>query len=121
MDIVYDVFVIAHLLGMAAIVGGYASVYFGVGEPRVSEVMVWGARAQIVTGLILVGLAESVDSLGKDPDHAKIAVKLVVGLAVAATAEIGRGKAKRGELVPALTHAAGGLAILNVLVAAGWN
>ncbi|NMN93442.1 hypothetical protein [Antrihabitans stalactiti] len=121
MNLVYDLFVIAHLLGMAAIVGGYGAVYFGSGEARVSEVMVWGARAQIITGIILVGMAESIDSLGKDPDHAKLGVKLVVALAVAAAAEIGRGKAKRGEFVPALTHVAGLLAILNVVVAAAWN
>ena len=56
---------------MAAVVGGYAA-----GQPRVSELMVWGARLQIVTGVILVGMAESIDSLGKDPDMAKIGVKL---------------------------------------------
>lgn len=121
MSLVYDLIVVTHLLGMAAIVGGYGAVLFGGGEPRVSEVMVWGARAQVVTGVILVGLAESVDSLGKDPDHAKIGVKLLVALAVAACAEIGRGKAKRGEFVPALTHAAGLLAIVDVVVAAVWN
>ncbi len=115
-EFVYNVVVVAHLLGMAAVVGGYAA-----GQPRVSEVMVWGARLQLVTGVILVGMAESIDSLGKDPDMAKIGVKLVVSVAVAAFAEIGRGRGKRGESLPWLTHAAGLLAIVNVFVAVLWT
>ncbi|WP_174187782.1 hypothetical protein [Nocardia barduliensis] len=101
---------------MAAVVGGYAA-----GQPRVSEVMVWGARLQLVTGVILVGMAESLDSIGANPNMAKIAVKLVVSVAVAAFAEIGRGRAKRGNPVPWLTHAAGVLAIVNVFVAVLWT
>ena len=117
----YDIVVLTHLLGMAAVVGGYAVAYFSAGEPHVSEVMVWGARAQVVTGVVLVGLAEAVDSLGVDLNHPKIGVKLLVALAVAAFAEIGRAKDKRGEFVPMFTNAAGALAIVNVAVAALWS
>ncbi len=124
-SVIYDLVVVAHLLCMAAIVGGYAAVFFGnragSGTLAVSELMVWGARFAFVTGLILAGLASGVDSLGKDPDHAKLGVKLVIALAVAATAEIGRGKAKRGTVIEPLTHAAGLLALVNVGVAALWN
>ncbi|WP_067538625.1 hypothetical protein [Nocardia crassostreae] len=116
MDFVYNLMVVAHLLGMAAVVGGYAA-----SQPRVSELMVWGARAQLITGIVLVGLAESIDSLGKDPNMTKIGVKLVVSVAVAAFAEMGRADAKRGKAVPWMTHAAGGLAILNVFIAALWT
>ncbi|UGT43974.1 hypothetical protein LTV02_11550 [Nocardia yamanashiensis] len=116
MDFVYNLVVVAHLLGMAAVVGGYAAA-----QPRVSELMVWGARAQLLTGIILVGLAESIDSLGKDPNMTKIVVKLVISVAVAGFAEVGRADAKRGKAVPWMTHAAGGLAIVNVFVAALWH
>lgn len=115
-ELIYNVVVVAHLLGMAAVVGGYVA-----GRPRVSEVMVWGARLQVVTGLILVGMAESIDSLGKDPNMVKIGVKLVVAVAVAAFAEIGHADEKRGKPVPWLTDAAGVLAIVNVLVAVLWT
>lgn len=115
-EVVYNVVVVAHLLGMAAVVGGYVA-----GQPAVSELMVWGARAQIVTGLILVGMADSIDSLGKDPNMAKIGTKLVVSVLVAAFAEIGRADAKRGKAVPWMTHASGGLAILNVFIAVLWT
>ncbi|MEV6280754.1 hypothetical protein [Nocardia sp. NPDC051832] len=116
MEFVYNLVVVTHLLGMAAVVGGYAA-----GQPKVNEVMVWGARAQIITGVILVGLAESIDSLGKDPNMVKIGIKLVISVLVAAFAEMGRADAKRGKDIPWMTHAAGGLAVVNVLVATLWT
>lgn len=116
MTFVYNLMVTAHLLGMAAVVGGYVA-----GQPRVSELMVWGARIQIVTGIVLVGMAESIHSLGKDPNMPKIITKLVVAVLVAAFAEMGRADAKRGKDVAWMTHAAGGLAILNVFIAVLWH
>ncbi|MVU82669.1 hypothetical protein GPX89_36235 [Nocardia sp. ET3-3] len=116
MTFVYNLVVTAHLLGMAAVVGGYVA-----SRPRVSELMVWGARAQIVTGVVLLGMAESIHSLGKDPNMAKMIVKLVVAVLVAAFAEMGRADAKRGKEVAWMCEAAGGLAILNVLIAALWK
>ncbi|MFD0366255.1 hypothetical protein ACFQZZ_32880 [Nocardia sp. GCM10030253] len=101
---------------MAAVVGGYAA-----GQPGVSAVMVWGARLQIITGLVLVGMAESIDSLDKDLNMVKIGTKLVIAVLVAVFAEMGHGDAKRGKHVPWMTHAAGGLAIVNVFVATLWT
>lgn len=118
MEVVYNLIVVAHLLGMAAIVGGWLAV---ARDPRPSEVMVWGARIQVVTGLVLVGMAEAIDSLDIELDHAKVGVKLVVAIAVAACAEIARARGKRGENVATLVNAAGILAIVNVIVAAMWT
>ncbi|WP_336085604.1 hypothetical protein [Nocardia sp. SSK8] len=115
MDFVYNLVVVTHLLGMAAVVGGYVA-----GRPAVSELMVWGARAQLITGIALAGLASAIDSLGKDPNTTKLAVKLAIAVAVCAFAEIARADAKRGERADWMTDAAGGLAILNVLVAVLW-
>ncbi|QIS13076.1 hypothetical protein [Nocardia arthritidis] len=116
MNFVYNVVVVTHLLGMAAVVGGYAAQ-----RDTVSELMVWGARLQIVTGLVLVGMADGIHSLDKHPNMVKIGVKLVVALLVAAFAEMGHGDAKRGKPVTWMPHAAGGLAVVNVLVAALWH
>ncbi|PQP17321.1 hypothetical protein [Rhodococcus opacus] len=116
MTVVYNLFLVCHLLGMAALVGGYFAV---LGAPRISEVMVWGARLQFVTGLILVGLGEAV--LDKDYNHVKIGVKLVLSLVVVALAEIVRGKQKKGQENPNLVHVTGGLGIVTVLVAALWT
>ena len=54
-------------------------------------------------------------------NHVKIGVKLLIAIAVAAAAEIGAARAKRDEPNPVLVNAAGGLAILNVLVAVLWR
>jgi len=118
MSFVFNLVLVLHLLGMAAIVGGWFVV---ARSPRIAEPIVWGARAQILTGLILVGLAEAGWSDHK-PDNAWVAVKLLVALAVVALAETTRAKNKRGESFnPNLVHAVGGLAVVNVLVAALWT
>lgn len=118
MDILYSVFVIVHLLSMAAIVGGYLSV---VTKPRINDVMVWGARIAFLVGIIIVGLGEAVESLDRDYDMVKISVKLVIALVVVACAEIARARQKRGEPVVNLVHAVGGLAIVNVFIAVLWS
>ena len=92
MDLVKNLLVLLHLLGMAAIVGGWLVV---IREPRILPSIVWGARAQILTGLLLV-------------------------LAVVACAEIANARQKRGEGNPTLVHAAGALAVLNAAIAALW-
>ena len=115
MDLVENLLVLAHLLGMAAVIGSAVFVARGVATPA----LVWGARAQLVTGLLLVGLAEA----GDDPvNHAKIGVKLVVAVAVAACAEIAAAKERKGQgSRPQLVHAAGALAVLNAAVAVLWT
>ncbi|SES47233.1 hypothetical protein SAMN05216199_4034 [Pedococcus cremeus] len=114
MDFVKDLFVLLHLVGMAAIVGGWIAV---ARAPKVIPPILWGARAQVLTGLILVGLLEATD---ETVNNAKIGVKLVVALAVAACAEIGNARQKRDEANPMLVNAAGGLALLNTAIAVLW-
>jgi hypothetical protein len=116
MTVVYNVFVAAHLLGMAALVGGYAAT---LRSPQITELIVWGARLQLITGLILVGIGEA--SLDKEYNHTKIAVKLVISFVIVALAEVERAREKRGEGVVNLVHLVGALAIINVLVAAVWK
>ena len=118
MQLVYDLVVVAHLLGLAALVGGWLVLLAGAGS---TSVMAWGARAQLVTGLVLVGLAEGVSSLDEDLDHAKIGVKLVIAIAAVALIEIGRARTKRGQDGSGLLRAAGALGALNVVIAAAWH
>jgi len=116
MSFVYHLLVVAHLLGMAAIVGSYFVV---LRTPRIVPGMVHGALLQLVTGLAMVGLRES--KAYDDPDalnHAKIGVKLLIALVVTVLGWMHR---KRGDDVPAgVVHAIGGLSIVNVLVAVLW-
>lgn len=116
MAIVYDILVILHLLGMAAIVGGYFMV---LRAPRIVAGMAHGGALQLLTGLAMVGLRES--GAYDDPDgalnHAKIGVKLVIALVVTVLAFM---NLKRENVPAGLVHAVGGLAVVNVLVAVLW-
>lgn len=121
MSVVYNIVVALHMLGMAALVGGYLVALqrraAGLG-PNV--VMVRGAEVQVLTGIILVGLAEAV--LDSPVTYPKIAVKLVVAIAAAGLVSVAAKRQRTGQAVAAgLVHGAGGLAILNVLVASIWK
>lgn len=116
METVVGVFVVAHLLGMAAILGGWLA--WRLGAERGLAVLVWGARAQLLIGLILVGLNELAQ---EDLNNAKVAVKLVIALVVVGCAEVARVRARKGTPQPILVHAAAAAALLNVLVAVLWR
>ena len=115
MEILEHLFVLAHLLGMAAVVGSAVFVARGVATPA----LVWGARAQLVTGLVLVGLNEMAD---EELNNTKVAVKLLVSIAVVACAEIAASKERNGQGArPQLVTAAGALALLNTAIAVLWR
>ena len=131
MGVLNEIVVVAHLVGMAAIVGGWFAVR---GQGRILPSMVWGARAQVVTGLILAGIA----SMDKDdpPNHMKIGVKLGVALAVLGLAEVANVRQRRaaaaapvaGSPSPVATASVGSLVdgvfwltVLNVAIAALWR
>ena len=133
MAVLIGVLVVLHILGAAAIIGPWLAA---PRSGRIRMAMVWGARAQVVTGIVLVGLHE----MSSDPSDAlnrtKIGVKLVVALACAACAEIANGRQRRAlaaadssgggtatVTLPAtgLVHATALLAILNVCVAVLWT
>jgi nitrate/nitrite transporter NarK len=116
MEPVIGVFVVLHLLGMAAILGGWLA--FRLGAERGVLALVWGARAQVLIGLILVALNELNH---EDLNNVKIAVKLVVALAVVACAEIAGARARKGAPQPVLLHAAAALTLFNVLIAVLWQ
>jgi hypothetical protein len=139
MRVAIGVLVVLHLLGAAAIIGPWLAA------PRAGRIrmaMVWGARAQVVTGIVLVGLHEMSNDPADALNRTKIGVKLVVALACAACAEIANGRQRRalaataGEagaagdaggittaVLPAtgLVQATALLAILNVCVAVLWT
>lgn len=117
MDFLRHVLVFLHLLGMAALVGGWLGAWVKkLGE--VPSLVVWGARAQIVTGLLLVGLLEAMD---KDVNHAKIGVKLALAVAAAAGAEIGAAKDRKGQSSATMLTLAGGAGLAAMAVATLWK
>jgi hypothetical protein len=124
MDLLHSVILVGHFVGLAAIVGPFVMQARWKGQYAFSVVL-GGAITQLVTGLLLVGLAE----MGGDDDgplnYAKIGVKLTIATAVFVAALLGFLKQRRSEggggreLLP-FFHAAGGLALVNVALAVFW-
>lgn len=116
MDFLQSFLVFLHILGAAIIVG----IWFAkIKNPTVMPGQFHGALLQLVTGLLLVGLAEMDDY---DVNHIKIAVKLVLALVIAVLAFIGQRKFKKGEPVgKGLANGVGILAVLTIAVATMWH
>lgn len=112
----YTVLALAHWVGLALILIGYV---LSITRSSISEVMVWGARLQLLLGLALVAIGE-IGQL-QDFNHAKIGTKLVLALAVVAFAEISRSKTLKGQGNMVFTHIAAGLAVANTIVALLWH
>lgn len=105
-----------HLLGAAALVGGWLATFK---TPTVGRWQFIGAWVQLITGLLMIGLIEMNDG---SPDHIKIAVKLLLAVGILVAAWIGRKKVKQGlPVAKGLAHAVGGLALINIAVAVFWR
>ena len=95
MDFVYNELVVLHIVGIVAIAYGFfkdlVKKTFGV-----HIAMLHGASTQLLTGILLVGLHESV-TLDSDYviDHTKIAIKLVISIAIIALYSIGKRKSEQ--------------------------
>lgn len=124
MDVLHSVILVGHFIGLAAIVGPFLMQARWKGQ-YAFPVVLGGAITQLVTGLVLVGLAE----MGGDDDdplnYAKIGVKLTIAVIIFVAALLGflrQRKSEGGggrELLP-FFHAAGGLALVNIALAVFW-
>jgi hypothetical protein len=115
-EIVYDLLVVLHFIGLASLIGGWL-VQLRAPQRRVLPAMVHGALTQLVTGVALVGLGESVPALDEAFDYAKIGTKLVIVLVVTVLVWVNR----RKEAIPTgLFLLIGGLSIANVAIAVLW-
>lgn len=115
MEIVRDVFLVLHFVGLASLLGGFLVQM----KPRtkvVNAAMLHGALTQLVTGVGLVGLAYALGN-GDDVDNAKIGVKLLVLLVIGALVLLGR---RRDNVSTGVWGAIGGLTLLNIVVAVVW-
>lgn len=118
MEIVRDILLFGHLLGMASLLGG--TVVQMRGRDRVvNPAMFHGSVTQVVTGVLLVGTAYGLDegADGSEVDNVKIAVKAVVALSVLGLCWLNR---KRPTVSEAVFFSILGLTLLNVAVAVFW-
>jgi len=125
MDVLRSFFLVAHFIGLAAIIGPFLLQARWKGQ-YAFPVVLGGAITQLVTGLVLVGLAEMrAAQLDFEVDHVKVAVKLVIGVIIVVVALLGLLKQRKSEggggreLMP-FFHTAGGLALVNTALAVFW-
>lgn len=113
MDLLRDVLLFLHFIGLAALFGGlFVQVK---ASPRVvNNAMFHGILTQLVTGLLLVGVLEADDA---DVDNAKIGVKLGVALVIGVLVWVNR----RKQLADGLFFGLMGLTALNIAVAVFWG
>jgi FtsH-binding integral membrane protein len=116
MDIVRQLLLVVHLVAFAALLGGLLG-QAKVANKAVHTSTIWGARIAFLAGLLLVGVIEMGSDDVADGFHAKVGVKLLVGLAVVGLLEARR---KKG-LTDVLYWVVVGLTVANVAVAVLWN
>ncbi len=114
MEFLEHTLVVLHFIGLASLLGGFL-VQIKTSPRVVNNAMVHGIITQLVTGLLLVGIAESDDA---PVDHAKIGVKLTVAVIVAVLVFANR---KRDVLSTGAWALIGGLTIANIVVAVFWR
>jgi hypothetical protein len=80
MEITYNSFLLAHFIGLAALFGGFF-VQLKAPTKVVNSAMFHGSLTQLVTGIVLVGLAES-GVVDEEQNMIKISVKLIIVLVI---------------------------------------
>lgn len=115
LDALFTTVLTLHLIGLAAILGG-AIYQWRTSAKFTNPWTLWGARAQLLTGLALAGIVSSSKSDGA-PSPVWMAVKLVIALAVVAVSEMNAKKTTirySARIIVALTT-------VNVIVAVAWH
>ena len=112
MDIVIGIFVVLHLIGWAMTLGGALAT---MKSPKITPGMLHGVLTALVTGILLVGLHEMNDGA---IDNVKIAVKLVVALAVTFMVILGR---RKESVSTGYLGGVAGLVVVNVAIAVLWS
>jgi hypothetical protein len=102
-----------HLIGFALLLGGFAAQYLS-GALRINRAMLWGALAQVATGVLLSAPFPRDTEL----NPYKLGVKLVIGVLIATMVFFPRNRetVNRGHFL-----AIGGLTLINAAVAVFWR
>ncbi|SOE11720.1 hypothetical protein SAMN06272775_2703 [Streptomyces sp. 2323.1] len=117
MDVVINLFVGLHIIGIAALLGGFMTQMkaMGAGTARFVPAMLHGALTMLVTGVALVGLNEA---QGHHVNTLKIGIKMAVLVVILALVYV-----KRDEetIAKPLFGAVGALTMANIFIAVLWT
>ncbi len=114
MDLLFSFMLVGHFIGLAAIIGPFVLQMRHNRDFAIAAVL-GGAITQLVTGIAMTGIAAS-----QIDDYTKIFVKLGLALIVFVAALLGwlhSRKSGNTRAVKPFFHAAGGLALVTVIVA----
>lgn len=126
MSIPVIILLIAHFLGLALIIGGFA-MQLGRRSGYRFGLMLAGAITQFVSGIAMVGIIEMTSDW--DLNMVKISIKLTITMIALIAAIVGlvrQRKVDSGALtnpkaaVPYL-HITGAAALINVIIAVAWR
>ncbi|MFD3512810.1 hypothetical protein [Streptomyces sp. NPDC058657] len=117
MDVLTHVFVGLHIIGIAALLGGFLTQMkaMGAGTARFTPAMLHGALTMLVTGMILVGIHQAQDH---SLNHIKIGIKLAILVVILGLVYVKRDEEK---VEKSLFGAVGGLTVVNIFVAVLWT
>ncbi|WKX70895.1 hypothetical protein [Streptomyces sp. XD-27] len=117
MDATLHAVVGLHIIGIAALLGGFLAQMklIGAGDARMSPAMLHGALTMLVTGIALVGLNQAD---GNSLDNVKIGVKTALLVVILGLVYVKRDE----EKVPApVIGAVGLLTTANIFIAVMWT
>lgn len=113
MEIVYNVFVLLHFVGFAALFGGAFTQLKGP-KRVVNAAMFHGALTQLVTGIVLLGLQE----MGDGPvNHMKLGIKFAVLVVIMVLVLLNR---KKENVADGAFWAIFALTLANAAIAVFW-
>ncbi len=117
MDVVINIFVALHIIGIAALLGGFLTQMkaMGAGTARFVPGMLHGALTMLVTGVALVGLNQVQDH---PVNNIKIGIKIAVLVVILALVYVKRDEEK---IAKPLFGTVGGLTMLNIFIAVLWT
>ncbi|MFD5447746.1 hypothetical protein ACWDTR_06315 [Streptomyces sp. NPDC003470] len=117
MDVLIHLFVGLHIVGIAALLGGFLTQMkaMGRGTARFTPAMLHGALTMLVTGAVLVGLNQAQDY---SVDNVKIGVKLAVLIVILGLVYVKRDDEKVDKPLFGLV---GLLTLVNIFIAVLWT
>ncbi|MEU3501224.1 hypothetical protein ABZ726_10765 [Streptomyces hundungensis] len=117
MDVLINVFVGLHIIGIASLLGGFLTQMkaMSAGTARFVPAMLHGALTMLVTGVALVGLNQADDM---SVNTLKIGVKLAVLILILGLVYVKRDDEK---IHKGVFGAVGGLTVVNIFIALLWH
>lgn len=117
MDVLINVFVGLHIIGIASLLGGFLTQMkaMGAGTARFTPGMLHGALLMLVTGVALVGLNQAD---GATVNNIKIGIKLLFLIVILALVYVKRDEEK---VEKPFFLTVGALTVVNIFIAVLWT